>query len=95
MTVLSPVVLMAAVVPTVTIEVIRGLSSKQCGEVQALCEACAAANLGTAMIFAIADEVKDWLLEPYGDPTSYARSVAVVKKEEECIWQRAEICVVF
>jgi hypothetical protein len=50
-----------SVVPEVAVEVVRGLSAEQCGEVGTLCDTCAAANLGTAMIFAIADEVGDWL----------------------------------
>ena len=51
-----------SVLPQVAVEAVRGLSAEQRGEVQALCDGCAAANLGTAMIFAIADEARDWLV---------------------------------
>eukprot|EP01043_Picozoa_sp_COSAG02_P067319 COSAG02_NODE_10781_length_1859_cov_1.415909_1_plen_209_part_10 len=67
-----------SVVPIVTIEVVQGLSSKQCLEVQALCEAWAEANVGTAMIFAIADEVKDWLVAQSSAPPDTVQAIHTV-----------------
>ena len=50
------------VVPLLNIEAVEGLSTDQEAELLARARERAAASLGTAMVFTLADEAKDWLI---------------------------------
>jgi hypothetical protein len=51
------------VVPQIRIEIIRGLAEEHVTLLQSLAETEAQANMGVPCIFAVAEKVRDWLLE--------------------------------
>lgn len=63
--------------PELRVEAAKGLDDEQTRELQALAEAKAEENMGMAMVYTIAEELREWLLARNEPPTVRAAPCSV------------------
>lgn len=71
------------VAPEVSVEVLRGIAKEQVGQVVALVEEAIEENLGSPMVYTLAEAVREWLVEhnvPGEDGSAYA---SMMRKQRE------------
>eukprot|EP00514_Thraustochytrium_sp_LLF1b_P003496 CAMPEP_0184525434 /NCGR_PEP_ID=MMETSP0198_2-20121128/10095_1 /TAXON_ID=1112570 /ORGANISM="Thraustochytrium sp., Strain LLF1b" /LENGTH=288 /DNA_ID=CAMNT_0026916891 /DNA_START=27 /DNA_END=893 /DNA_ORIENTATION=+ len=76
------------VLPEVVVEPVKGLTAKHCEELKKIALEEAENLVGTPMVFSLAEQMKDWLVENNRDHTDESMHAQMVAKQEAEVRER-------